>query len=406
MTSGIAAANTSANGEPRDHGQWRTEVRNVCSVRFRGRKERGVYHRHEHVSLGGNQPTLHQVTAPRRGVDKAVLCGAGEGRAGDRKMRGHGGGGSLGNGCGRWEEGGVAKGTTHADDRHDHCREEVSCAWATRETHRVQVRITSSAWSESASGSLPCPCPYAYSSSNAARQVRRIRRCIARDTGSGMTYRTRMWHSCAAPREYSKGASMSVFGWGAEVMEDLVELVGIAAHVLSKRSLIMIPRHPVSSVYLANFRLVLQPTPDLWLVLWPIRSVKIIWPRSDATIGPGADMIATFCMKDAGLSGFVSLEANLCEVGGFKTAPFCVCQDAQVAFTRLLLPVTVSLSVSPLCILTLAISASRTAAGLPLCPLTQRFVIASGDRDHIVASTTLVVVAAAALRLDVTQSVC
>lgn len=34
--------------------------------------------------------------------------------------------------------------------------------------------------------------------------------------------------------------------------------------------------------------------------------VKIMWPRSDATIGPGADMTATRRNKNAGLSGFVS----------------------------------------------------------------------------------------------------
>ncbi|CDO77314.1 hypothetical protein BN946_scf184775.g4 [Trametes cinnabarina] len=38
----------------------------------------------------------------------------------------------------------------------------------------------------------------------------------------------------------------------------------------------------------------------------PVGSVKIMWPRSDASIGPGADMTATRRSKNTGLSGFVS----------------------------------------------------------------------------------------------------
>ncbi|KAL1939804.1 hypothetical protein VTO73DRAFT_9504 [Trametes versicolor] len=38
----------------------------------------------------------------------------------------------------------------------------------------------------------------------------------------------------------------------------------------------------------------------------PVGSVKIMWPRTDATIGPGADMTATRRTKNSGLSGFVS----------------------------------------------------------------------------------------------------
>ncbi|KAH9928234.1 hypothetical protein B0H21DRAFT_838106 [Amylocystis lapponica] len=51
MTLGSAAADTSVNGEQRDHGQWRTEVRNVCSVCFRSRKERGAYQRNGFSAL-------------------------------------------------------------------------------------------------------------------------------------------------------------------------------------------------------------------------------------------------------------------------------------------------------------------------------------------------------------------
>ncbi|KAL7281696.1 LOW QUALITY PROTEIN: hypothetical protein ACG7TL_005014 [Trametes sanguinea] len=38
----------------------------------------------------------------------------------------------------------------------------------------------------------------------------------------------------------------------------------------------------------------------------PVGSVKIMWPRSDASVGPGADMTATRRSKNSGLSGFVS----------------------------------------------------------------------------------------------------
>ncbi|TFY70625.1 hypothetical protein EVG20_g2392 [Dentipellis fragilis] len=55
----------------------------------------------------------------------------------------------------------------------------------------------------------------------------------------------------------------------------------------------------------------------------PVGSVKVMWPRSDATHGPGADMTATRRNKNAGLSGFVSFlrrkdaEAALREFDGF-----------------------------------------------------------------------------------------
>ncbi|KAH9931062.1 uncharacterized protein BXZ73DRAFT_47369 [Epithele typhae] len=38
----------------------------------------------------------------------------------------------------------------------------------------------------------------------------------------------------------------------------------------------------------------------------PVGSIKIMWPRSDATQGPGSDMTATRRNKNTGLSGFVS----------------------------------------------------------------------------------------------------
>ncbi|TFK54203.1 hypothetical protein OE88DRAFT_1624707 [Heliocybe sulcata] len=55
----------------------------------------------------------------------------------------------------------------------------------------------------------------------------------------------------------------------------------------------------------------------------PVGSVKIMWPRGDNTVGPGADMTATRRSKNAGLSGFVSYmnrkdaEAALRELDGF-----------------------------------------------------------------------------------------
>jgi U2-associated protein SR140 len=48
-----------------------------------------------------------------------------------------------------------------------------------------------------------------------------------------------------------------------------------------------------------------------------------MWPRSDATVGPGADMTASRRTKSAGLSGFVSFmkrkdaEDALRELDGF-----------------------------------------------------------------------------------------
>ncbi|TFY64109.1 hypothetical protein EVJ58_g2837 [Rhodofomes roseus] len=55
----------------------------------------------------------------------------------------------------------------------------------------------------------------------------------------------------------------------------------------------------------------------------PVGSVKIMWPRGDATQGPGADMTASRRTKNTGLSGFVSYmkrkdaEAALRELDGF-----------------------------------------------------------------------------------------
>ncbi|KAF9070133.1 hypothetical protein BDP27DRAFT_1382923 [Rhodocollybia butyracea] len=42
----------------------------------------------------------------------------------------------------------------------------------------------------------------------------------------------------------------------------------------------------------------------------PVGSVKIMWPRGDGTVGPGADMTASRRSKNTGLSGFVSFMAR------------------------------------------------------------------------------------------------
>ena len=54
-----------------------------------------------------------------------------------------------------------------------------------------------------------------------------------------------------------------------------------------------------------------------------VDKVKIMWPRSDAALGPGADMTAARRNRNSGLSGFVSFmkrkdaEAALKEFDGF-----------------------------------------------------------------------------------------
>ncbi|KAF8650446.1 hypothetical protein AX16_005249 [Volvariella volvacea WC 439] len=56
----------------------------------------------------------------------------------------------------------------------------------------------------------------------------------------------------------------------------------------------------------------------------PVGSVKVMWPRTDNTLGPGADMTASRRSKNAGLSGFVSFmkrkdaEVALRELDGFE----------------------------------------------------------------------------------------
>ena len=55
----------------------------------------------------------------------------------------------------------------------------------------------------------------------------------------------------------------------------------------------------------------------------PVGSVKIMWPRTDASQGPGADITSSRRSKNVGLSGFVSFmkrkdaEEALRELDGF-----------------------------------------------------------------------------------------
>ncbi|GBE81127.1 hypothetical protein SCP_0308530 [Sparassis crispa] len=80
-----------------------------------------------------------------------------------------------------------------------------------------------------------------------------------------------------------------------------------------------------SNVFVANLPPYVneQSLGNFFARVGPVGSVKIMWPRGDATIGPGADMTASRRSKNAGLSGFVSFmkrrdaEAALRELDGF-----------------------------------------------------------------------------------------
>ncbi|TFK93763.1 hypothetical protein K466DRAFT_580676 [Polyporus arcularius HHB13444] len=80
-----------------------------------------------------------------------------------------------------------------------------------------------------------------------------------------------------------------------------------------------------SNVFVANLppHVTEQTLGNFFARAGPVGSVKIMWPRSDATVGPGADMTATRRNKNAGLSGFVSFmkrrdaEAALREFDGY-----------------------------------------------------------------------------------------
>ncbi|KAI0066134.1 hypothetical protein BV25DRAFT_1905759 [Artomyces pyxidatus] len=80
-----------------------------------------------------------------------------------------------------------------------------------------------------------------------------------------------------------------------------------------------------SNVFVANLpaHVTEQSLGNFFARVGPVGSVKIMWPRADASVGPGADMTATRRNKNAGLSGFVSFmkrkdaEAALRELDGF-----------------------------------------------------------------------------------------
>ncbi|KDQ27731.1 hypothetical protein PLEOSDRAFT_1104409 [Pleurotus ostreatus PC15] len=63
-----------------------------------------------------------------------------------------------------------------------------------------------------------------------------------------------------------------------------------------------------SNVFVANLpqNVSEQSLGHFFAKVGPVGSVKIMWPRTDGTVGPGADMTASRRHKNAGLSGFVS----------------------------------------------------------------------------------------------------
>ncbi|THH31788.1 hypothetical protein EUX98_g2410 [Antrodiella citrinella] len=80
-----------------------------------------------------------------------------------------------------------------------------------------------------------------------------------------------------------------------------------------------------SNVFVANLppHVTEQSLGQFFARCGPVGSVKVMWPRGDATTGPGADMTQTRRSKSTGLSGFVAFmkrkdaEAALRELDGF-----------------------------------------------------------------------------------------
>ncbi|OBZ68245.1 U2 snRNP-associated SURP motif-containing protein [Grifola frondosa] len=80
-----------------------------------------------------------------------------------------------------------------------------------------------------------------------------------------------------------------------------------------------------SNVFVANLppHVSEQSLGNFFARVGPVGSVKIMWPRGDASVGPGADMTASRRSKNSGLSGFVSFmkrkdaEEALRELDGF-----------------------------------------------------------------------------------------
>ncbi|KAF8894056.1 hypothetical protein BD779DRAFT_1754036 [Infundibulicybe gibba] len=63
-----------------------------------------------------------------------------------------------------------------------------------------------------------------------------------------------------------------------------------------------------SNVFVANLppHVTEQTLGNFFARAGPVGSVKVMWPRTDATVGPGAEMSASRRTKNSGLSGFVS----------------------------------------------------------------------------------------------------
>ncbi|KAG6845299.1 hypothetical protein H0H87_011149 [Tephrocybe sp. NHM501043] len=80
-----------------------------------------------------------------------------------------------------------------------------------------------------------------------------------------------------------------------------------------------------SNVFVANLppHVTEQTLGNFFARAGPVGSVKVMWPRTDASVGPGADMTASRRTKSTGLSGFVSFmkrkdaERALREFDGF-----------------------------------------------------------------------------------------
>ncbi|KXN91058.1 U2 snRNP-associated SURP motif-containing protein [Leucoagaricus sp. SymC.cos] len=109
-----------------------------------------------------------------------------------------------------------------------------------------------------------------------------------------------------------------------------------------------------SNVFVANLppHVTEETLGNFFARVGPVGSVKIMWPRSDATVGPGADMTASRRSK-AGLSGFVSFmkrrdaeEAlrefdgydwggSILRVGWSKAVPLAVKPKYEVRLTRI-----------------------------------------------------------------------
>ncbi|KAL0577625.1 hypothetical protein V5O48_004350 [Marasmius crinis-equi] len=165
-----------------------------------------------------------------------------------------------------------------------------------------------------------------------------------------------------------------------------------------------------SNVFVANLppHVTEQSLGNFFARAGPVGSVKIMWPRNDASTGPGADMTASRRSKNSGLSGFVSFmtrkdaEEALREFDGFdwggsvlrvgwsKAVPIAakpmydgaVAVEAQVTETDALTPANL-------------VGPTDRAAGLGTVALIHRSGIDDPDRDPEVVRPRGVVVRSA-----------